>query len=140
LKIGYRYASVEQIARENAGCFDAVTCMEVLEHVPEPGKIVAACAQALKPGGHAFFSTLNRTPKALLFAIVGGEYILRLLPRGSHTYPKLVRPGELKSWAAESGLEFARLASLMYNPFTGRFKVADGQADVSYMAHFTKQG
>jgi 2-polyprenyl-6-hydroxyphenyl methylase/3-demethylubiquinone-9 3-methyltransferase len=138
LHIDYRYVSVDAIAQENAGVFDAVTCMEMLEHVPAPSKIVAACAHALKPGGHAFFSTINRTPKAWLFAIIGGEYILRLLPRGSHTYAKLIRPHGLKSWAAASGLEFVRQASLMYNPFTGKFTVAAGKADVNYMVHFVK--
>jgi len=100
---------------------------------------VAACAQALKPGGCAFFSSINRTPKALLFAIIGGEYILRLLPRGTHTYGKLIRPSELKSWAQKNGLEFVSLASLMYNPFTGKFKVAAGKEDVNYMAYFIKK-
>ena len=131
LEIDYRYERVEDIAQKHAGKFDAVVCMEMLEHVPDPGKVVAACAQALKPSGHAFFSTINRTPKALLFAIIGGEYILRLLPRGTHTYSKLIRPQELKQWTRESGLEFSRLSSLMYNPFTGRFKVAVGKEDVN---------
>jgi 2-polyprenyl-6-hydroxyphenyl methylase/3-demethylubiquinone-9 3-methyltransferase len=138
LEIDYRYESVEEVARKYAGSFDVVTCMEMLEHVPEPGKIVAACAQALKPGGYAIFSTINRTPKAFLFAIIGGEYILRLLPRGTHTYRKLIRPQELKNWAKESGLEFSRLSSLIYNPFTHTFKVAAGKEDVNYMVHFIK--
>lgn len=139
LEVDYRYESVQDVAGQQAGTFDAVTCMEMLEHVPEPGKIVAACAQALKPGGQAFFSTINRTPKAFLFAIIGGEYILRLLPRGTHTYSKLIRPQELKDWTHEAGLEFVRLASLMYNPFTRTFKVAAGKEDVNYMAHFAKK-
>jgi 2-polyprenyl-6-hydroxyphenyl methylase/3-demethylubiquinone-9 3-methyltransferase len=139
LEVDYRYESVQDVAHQQAGTFDAVTCMEMLEHVPEPGKIVAACAQALKPGGQAFFSTINRTPKAFLFAIIGGEYILRLLPRGTHTYSKLIRPQELKDWTHEAGLEFVRLASLMYNPFTRTFKVAAGKEDVNYMAHFVKK-
>jgi len=139
LSIDYQYESAESIARSNPGRFDAVTCMEMLEHVPEPAKIVAACAQALIPGGQAFFSSINRTPKAWLFAIFGGEFILRLLPRGTHTYGKLIRPSELKSWAAESGLEFMRLSSLMYNPFTQKFKVAAGKEDVNYMTHFIKK-
>jgi 2-polyprenyl-6-hydroxyphenyl methylase/3-demethylubiquinone-9 3-methyltransferase len=139
LEVDYRYESVQDVAHQQAGTFDAVTCMEMLEHVPEPGKIVAACAQALKPGGQAFFSTINRTPKAFLFAIIGGEYILRLLPRGTHTYSKLIRPQELKDWTHEAGLEFVRLASLMYNPFTRTFKVAAGKEDVNYMAHFIKK-
>jgi 2-polyprenyl-6-hydroxyphenyl methylase/3-demethylubiquinone-9 3-methyltransferase len=139
LSIDYRVVSTEEIGQERAGSFDAVTCMEMLEHVPEPEKVIAACAQALKPGGHAFFSSINRTPKAFLFAIIGGEYILRLLPKGTHSYSKLIRPQELKDWSRNSGMEFARLASLMYNPFTGRFKVAHGKEDVNYMAHFIKK-
>ncbi len=139
LDIDYRYEGVEEIVQKQAGSFDVVTCMEMLEHVPEPDKIVAACAQALKPGGHAFFSSINRTPKAFLFAILGGEYILHLLPRGTHTYKKLIRPQELKNWAKENGLEFAGLSSLMYNPFTRNFKVAADIEDVNYMAHFIKK-
>ncbi|MCQ3938478.1 MAG: bifunctional 3-demethylubiquinol 3-O-methyltransferase/2-polyprenyl-6-hydroxyphenol methylase [Chloroflexi bacterium] len=139
LQIDYRYESVQDLAEKEAGTFDAITCMEMLEHVPEPAKVVAACAKALKPGGHAFFSTINRTPKAFLFAIIGGEYILRLLPRGTHTYSKLIRPVELKQWTRDAGLEFVRLASLMYNPFTGKFKVAANKEDVNYMAHFVKK-
>ncbi len=139
LNIDYRYESVEEVAQKNVGSFDVVTCMEMLEHVPEPGKVVAACAQALKPGGHAFFSTINRTPKAFLFAIIGGEYVLRLLPRGTHTYSKLIRPTELKNWNREARLDFVRLASLMYNPITRTFKVAAGKEDVNYMAHFIKK-
>jgi 2-polyprenyl-6-hydroxyphenyl methylase/3-demethylubiquinone-9 3-methyltransferase len=139
LEIDYRYESVEEVVQEHAGSFDVVTCMEMLEHVPEPGKIVAACARALKPGGHAVFSTINRTPKAFLFAIIGGEYLMRLLPRGTHTYPKLIRPRELKDWAEGNSLEFSRLSSLIYNPFTRKFKVAAGQEDVNYMAQFIKK-
>ena len=139
LQIDYHYESVDEITRKHAGSFDVVTCMEMLEHVPEPGKIVAACAQALKPGGRAIFSTINRTPKAFLFAIIGGEYILRLLPRGTHTYQKLIQPQELKNWAQENGLEFSRLSSLMYNPLTGTFKIAAGKEDVNYMVHFIKK-
>ena len=139
LNIEYRYERVEDLAQKEAGTYDVVVCMEMLEHVPEPSKVIAACSQALKPGGLAFFSTINRTPKGFLFAIVGGEYILRLLPRGTHTYSKLIRPIELKNWNREAGLEFVRLASLMYNPFTRKFKVAADKEDVNYMAHFTKK-
>lgn len=136
-KAEYRYENIEETAAKFAGQIDAITCMEMLEHVPEPGKIIAACSKLLKPGGHAFFSTINRTPKALIMVIFGGEYILRLLPRGTHTYKKLIRPGELKQWAQESGLEFRRLASLIYNPFSGVFKVVEKE-DNNYMAHFVK--
>src|SRR5512138_1233623 len=138
LDIDYRYENIEETASKHAGEFDAITCMEMLEHVPEPNKIIAACSRLLKPGGHAFFSTINRTPKAFLFVIIGGEYILRLLPRGTHTYKKLIRPSELKQWAQESGLEFRRLASLIYNPFTGKFKVVEEKEDNNYFAHFIK--
>lgn len=137
LDIDYRYENIEETASKYAGEFDAITCMEMLEHVPEPGKIIAACSRLLKPGGHAFFSTINRTPKALIMVIFGGEYILRLLPRGTHTYKKLIRPNELKQWSKDSGLEFRRLASLIYNPFTRKFKVEEVE-DNNYMAHFVK--
>ena len=138
LSIDYRYENIEETVSKHAGEFDAITCMEMLEHVPEPKKIIAACSRLLKPGGHAFFSTINRTPKALLFVIIGGEYILHLLPRGTHTYKKLIRPSELKQWAQESGLEFRRLSSLIYNPFTGKFKVVANVEDNNYFAHFIK--
>jgi 2-polyprenyl-6-hydroxyphenyl methylase / 3-demethylubiquinone-9 3-methyltransferase len=138
LNIDYRYENIEETASKYAGQFDAITCMEMLEHVPEPGKVIDACSRLLKPGGHAFFSTINRTPKAFLFVIFGGEYILRLLPRGTHTYSKLIRPEELKRWTQDNGLEFRRLASLIYNPFTRKFKVAN-VVDNNYMVHFVKQ-
>ena len=137
LDIEYRYENIDETVSKHAGEFDAITCMEMLEHVPEPKKIIAACSRLLKPGGHAFFSTINRTPKAFVFVIFGGEYILRLLPRGTHTYRKLIRPNELKQWAQESGLDFRRLSSLIYNPFTRKFKVVDVE-DNNYMAHFVK--
>lgn len=138
LSIDYQIVSVEEIAQAQPESFDVITCMEMLEHVPDPAGIVSSCARALKPGGHAFFSSINRTPKAFLFAIIGGEYVLRLLPRGTHTYSKLIRPSELKQWSQNAGMKFARLASLMYNPFTGKFKTAYGKEDVNYMMHFIK--
>lgn len=136
LNIDYRYMNVETLAEEEAGTFDAVTCMEMLEHVPHPDQIIAACAKLLKPGGVAFFSTINRTFKAFAFAIVAGEYILGLLPRGTHTYAKLIRPDELRSWSAASGLQFSAVASLMYNPLKRRFLVAPNREDINYMASF----
>jgi 2-polyprenyl-6-hydroxyphenyl methylase/3-demethylubiquinone-9 3-methyltransferase len=139
VNVDYHQTTAEEFAASHPGQFDVVTCMEMLEHVPEPEKIVAACAQALKPGGQAFFSSINRTLKAFLFAIVGGEYILRLLPRDTHTYGKLIRPTELKQWSQKYDMEFARLASLMYNPFTDSFKVAHSKEDVNYMMHFIKR-
>ena len=139
LLIDYQVTNIEDIVQAQGGSFDVVTCMEMLEHVPDPEGIVAACERALKPGGQAFFSSINRTPKAFLFVIIGGEYILRLLPRGTHTYSKLIRPRELKQWSQKNGLEFARLASLMYNPFTRKFKVAHNKEDDNYMMHFIKK-
>ncbi|MBV6271369.1 bifunctional 2-polyprenyl-6-hydroxyphenol methylase/3-demethylubiquinol 3-O-methyltransferase UbiG [Alcaligenaceae bacterium CGII-47] len=138
LDIDYRYESAEQLAQEQPGSFDVVTCMEMLEHVPDPGKVIKACAQLLKPGGQAFFSTINRTPKAFLFAIIAGEYILRLLPRGTHSYRKLIRPHELYDWANVGGLTFMGVSSLMYNPFRKTFTLASDKADVNYMACFVK--
>lgn len=139
LTIDYRYQNAEQLAQEQEGSFDAVVCMEMLEHVPDPAQVVAACARALKPGGRAVFSTINRTAKAFLFAIIGGEYVLRLLPRGTHSYRKLIRPCEMRGWAHARGLEFTSIASLMYNPLTRRFRVAAGREDVNYIASFVKK-
>lgn len=139
LDIDYRDMDVETLASEQAGSFDAVTCMEMLEHVPHPDQVVAACATLLKPGGVAFFSTINRTFKAFAFAIVAGEYILGLLPRGTHAYAKLIRPDELRHWSQASGLEFTAVASLMYNPLRRSFRVAPGREDINYMASFSKR-
>ena len=140
LAINYMCRSAEQAAEEQSDRFDAVTCMEMLEHVPEPAKVIAACARCLKAGGWAFFSTINRTPKAFLFAILAGEYLLHLLPRGSHHYKRLIRPLEMRGWAQASGLEFVCSASLLYNPLAKKFKLAPGKEDVNYMACFIKMG
>lgn len=140
LAIDYREIDVETLAREEAGTFDAVTCMEMLEHVPEPARVIAACARLLKPGGVAFFSTINRNFKAFAFAIVAGEYILGLLPRGTHSYRKLIRPTEMRAWASAAGLQFNAVASLMYHPLKRSFRVAPGREDINYMASFTKWG
>lgn len=139
LDIDYRHQDVESLAADEAGRFDAVTCMEMLEHVPHPDRIIAACATLLKPGGVAFFSTINRSFKAFAFAIVAGEYILGLLPRGTHSYGKLIKPAEMRCWADAAGLEFQAVASLMYNPLTRRFRVAPGREDVNYMACFVRR-
>jgi len=140
LAIDYREIDVETLAREEAGTFDAVTCMEMLEHVPEPARVIAACARLLKPGGVAFFSTINRNLKAFAFAIVAGEYILGLLPRGTHSYRKLIRPTEMRAWASATGLQFNAVASLMYHPLKRSFRVAPGREDINYLASFTKRG
>lgn len=138
LEIEYRAISAEEMAAEQPESFDAVTCLEMLEHVPEPAKVIAACARAVKPGGTVIFSTINRTLKSLFAVILVGEYVLRLLPRGTHDYRKLIRPAELKTWARQAGLNFKQSASLMYNPLTGNFKVAYHKEDMNYMASFIK--
>jgi 2-polyprenyl-6-hydroxyphenyl methylase/3-demethylubiquinone-9 3-methyltransferase len=134
LTIDYRCVAVEQLASEMAGQFDAVTCLEMLEHVPDPKSIVAACAQALRPGGAAFFSTINRNLKSFALAIVGAEYVLGLLPRGTHEYAKLIRPAELANWCRSSGLEIAELTGLHLNPATASYWL-DGNVDVNYFAY-----
>jgi len=139
LDIDYRLQRVEELVEAEAGTFDVVTCLEMLEHVPDPAAIVDACARLLKPGGHVIFSTINRSFKGWLFAIVGGEYILRILPRGTHDYAKLIRPAELRGWSEASGLTFQRCASLMYNPLRKTFKVAEGKLDVNYMMSYVKR-
>jgi len=138
LLIDYRYGSVDDIAEIYPGHFDVVTCMEMLEHTPKPASIVAACAIALKPGGHFFCSTINRTPKAFLFAVLIGEYLLHLLPRGSHQYTRLIRPKQLKKWAGENGLTHIRSSSFMYHPLSQKFTLAEGKEDVNYITHFTR--
>ncbi|HEY3518829.1 MAG TPA: bifunctional 2-polyprenyl-6-hydroxyphenol methylase/3-demethylubiquinol 3-O-methyltransferase UbiG [Gammaproteobacteria bacterium] len=133
LTVDYRCVAVEQVALESAGAFDAVTCLEMLEHVPEPSSIVAACAAARRPGGTALFSTINRNLKSFAFAIVGAEYVLGLLPRGTHEYAKLIRPAELAAWCRKAGLEVTELTGLHHNPATGTYWL-DGNVDVNYFA------
>ena len=133
LQVDYRCVAVEQIAHDAAGEFDAVTCLEMLEHVPDPASIVAACAAALRPGGTAVFSTINRNLKSFAFAIVGAEYVLGLLPRGTHEYAKLIRPAELATWCRKSGLQVTTLTGLHHNPATGSYWL-DGNVDVNYFA------
>lgn len=132
--VDYRRTSAEQLAEEEAGCYDVVTCLEMLEHVPDPASAVAACARLAKPGGAVFFSTINRNPKSFLFAIVGAEYVLKLLPRGTHEYSKFIRPSELDKWARDVGLQINELVGMHYNPLTRRYWLAPG-VDVNYLAH-----
>jgi 2-polyprenyl-6-hydroxyphenyl methylase/3-demethylubiquinone-9 3-methyltransferase len=133
LDLDYRCVAVEQLAAEAPGEFDAVTCLEMLEHVPEPRSIVSACAATLRPGGTAFFSTINRNLKSFAFAIVGAEYLLGLLPRGTHEYAKLIRPAELAAWCRGAGLDVTALTGLHHNPATGAYWL-DGNVDVNYFA------
>ena len=138
LDVDYRLIDIETLSSEQPGQYDVVTCMEMLEHVPRPDQVIANCARLLKPGGAAVFSTINRTFKSWAFAIVAGEYILGLLPRGTHHYRKLIRPAEMRRWAASAGLEFGAVSSLIYNPLARRFRTAPGREDVNYMAWFRK--
>jgi 2-polyprenyl-6-hydroxyphenyl methylase/3-demethylubiquinone-9 3-methyltransferase len=133
LTIDYRCIDVEQLAREMPGQFDVVTCLEMLEHVPEPDRIVRACAAAVRPGGTVFFSTINRNLKSFALAIVGAEYVLGLLPRGTHEYAKLIKPAELAAWCRAAGLDLTDLTGLHHNPATGAYWL-NGNVDVNYFA------
>ncbi len=132
VKVEYRNIAVEALADTDAGRFDVVTCMEMLEHVPDPGSIIHACARLVKPGGHVVFSTLNRNLKSFLFAIVGAEYVLRLLPRGTHSYEKFLRPSEIAGAAREAGLDVTALKGLEYNPLRETYKLSS-DTSVNYL-------
>lgn len=132
--IEYLEVSAEDLAAQRPAAFDVVTCMEMLEHVPDPRSVVAALASLVRPGGHVFLSTINRTPRAYLHAVFGAEYVLRLLPRGTHTYEKFIRPSELAAWGKSAGLETLDVAGLDYDPFTRSARLA-GDARVNYVAH-----
>jgi len=130
--VSYREVSAEALAAEKPASFDVVTCMEMLEHVPDPASVVKACATLVKPGGWVFFSTLNRNPQSFLFAIVGAEYVLNLLPKGTHEYAKFIRPSELAGFCREAGLQTQASRGLQYNPLTQRYWL-DGNTRVNYM-------
>lgn len=131
--VEYRQIPVEELAARQPGGFDVVTCMEMLEHVPDPASVVNACTQLVKPGGYVFFSTLNRNPKSYLFAIVAAEYLLRMLPKGTHDYAKFIRPSELNQWIREAGLTTLDISGMTYNPLTGAYKLHPRDVDVNYL-------
>jgi 2-polyprenyl-6-hydroxyphenyl methylase/3-demethylubiquinone-9 3-methyltransferase len=133
-KVDYRQITAEELALQEPCAYDVVTCMELLEHVPDPASLVRACAKLVKPDGDVFFSTINRNPKAYLFAVVGAEYILRLLPKGTHDYGKFIRPSELDAWARQARLELRELAGVSYNPLTAKYRLGTN-VDVNYMAY-----
>ncbi len=137
LDIDYRQTTAEQMAAEQGGSFDSVTCLEMLEHVPDPAGVITACAQLIKDDGFIFLSTINRNPKAYLFAVIGAEYLLRLLPRGTHDYTKFIRPSEMERWARAAGLQLVDLSGMSYNPLTQEYKLGN-DVSVNYLACFRK--
>lgn len=135
--VDYQLVAVEKLAETQANGFDVVTCLEMLEHVPNPASVVAACAKLVKPGGHVFFSTINRSPKAYLLAVVGAEYILNMLPKGTHDYEKFIKPSELASWARPAGLSLVSQTGMHYNPLSQQYSLGPG-LDVNYFSHMVK--
>jgi 2-polyprenyl-6-hydroxyphenyl methylase / 3-demethylubiquinone-9 3-methyltransferase len=133
IKVDYRLQSAESLAAEMSGRFDAITCMEMLEHVPDPASVIDACARLLKPGGRLFLSTLNRTPAAFALAILGAEYVARLLPKGTHQYRDFIKPSELATWLRAAGLQLEDVSGLMYEPWRNAARVI-GRTDVNYLA------
>jgi 2-polyprenyl-6-hydroxyphenyl methylase/3-demethylubiquinone-9 3-methyltransferase len=138
LDVNYEHSSAEDYAARHAGEFDVVTCLEMLEHVPDPASVLRACATLLKPGGDLFVSTINRSPKAWLFAVVGAEYLLNMLPRGTHDYAKFIRPSELAAFARAAGLTLGELKGMSYNLLTKTYSLGS-DVDVNYLVHFTKE-
>jgi len=136
-KVDYRKVAVEQLATEMPGAFDAVTCLEMLEHVPDPASIVAACAHLVKPGGQVFFSTINRNPKAYLFAVIGAEYLLQMLPKGTHDFARFIKPSELTRWCKQASLEPDELIGMTYNPLTRHYALGH-DTDVNYLVRATR--
>ena len=133
VEVDYQKSTAEDFAQNHAEQFDVVTCLEMLEHVPDPGSVVRACAAMTKPGGTLFFSTINRNPKSYLLAIIGVEYVLRMLPKGTHEYGKFIRPAELGQWIREAGLELDQMTGLTYNPLTKLYRLNETDVDVNYM-------
>lgn len=135
LEIDYQQITAEQHATENPASYDVITCMEMLEHVPDPSSVIHACMQLVKPGGSVYFSTINRNAKAFMFAIVGAEYIMKLLPKGTHEYGKFIRPSELDVWARQADLELISIEGITFNPLTNMFR-SSHDVDVNYMVHY----
>ena len=137
LDVNYQKITAEEFAESNAETFDIVTCMEMLEHVPEPSSIIKSCSKLVKPQGRVFFSTINRNPKSYFFAIVGAEYVLNLLPKGTHNYEKFIRPSEIDKWARRNNLSIASMIGMTYNPITKRYKL-EKDVSVNYLTHYLK--
>jgi len=137
VEVNYLHSTAEAFAEQKPGSYDIVTCLEMLEHVPDPASVIKACAKLAKPGGHVFFSTINRNPKSFVFAIVGAEYVLNLLPKGTHDYKKLIRPSELSKWSRAARLSVTEVTGMAYNPFMKRYKLGR-DASVNYLIHTQK--
>ncbi|MEE9352068.1 MAG: bifunctional 2-polyprenyl-6-hydroxyphenol methylase/3-demethylubiquinol 3-O-methyltransferase UbiG [Thiotrichaceae bacterium] len=137
VELDYQQITAEQMAEEHTEAFDVVTCMEMLEHVPSPESVIQACTKLVKPGGKVFFSTINRNPKAFILAIMGAEYVLNMIPKGTHEYAKFIKPSELEAQARQAGLEVKHMTGLTYNPLLQNYKLGR-DVDVNYMMYFTK--
>lgn len=135
--VDYRQATAEDLAASEAGEYDVVTCLEMLEHVPDPSQVVRSCAELVKPGGHVFLSTINRNPKSFLFAIVGAEFVLKLLPSGTHDYAKFIRPSELEEWARNAGLRLKASIGMHYNPLSKEYSLGSN-LDVNYLMYYQR--
>ena len=135
--IDYQQITAEDMAQQKPSSFDIITCMELLEHVPDPASIINACYDLVKPGGSVYFSTINRNPKSYMLAIVGAEYLMKMLPRGIHDFSKFIKPSELDEWARQAGLELVNLKGISYNPFTSLFSQSQ-DVDVNYMVHYKR--
>ena len=138
VEVDYVQSTAESMAAEQQGTFEVVTCLEMLEHVPDPSTVIQACADLCQSGGDLFFSTINRNPKSFLFAIVGAEYILNLLPRGTHEYDKLIKPSELARWIREAGLDMQEMMGMTYNPLTKRYRLTPNDVSVNYLIRVKK--
>ena len=134
IEVNYLHSTAERMAETHPDTYDIVTCLEMLEHVPDPSSVISACQKMVKPGGHVFFSTINRSPKSYLFAIIGAEYVLQLLPKGTHDYKKLIKPSELSAWSRAAGLTVKNVKGMTYNPLTKKYKLGNN-VDVNYMIH-----
>ena len=132
-EVEYQHTMVEELAAQQPEGFDVITCMEMLEHVPDPGSVIDACARLVRPGGHVFLSTLNRNPKAYLFAILGAEYVLNLLPRGTHDYARFIKPSELDAWVRRTDLRITDITGLTYNPVTREYRLDPKDIEVNYL-------
>ena len=138
VEVNYQRITAEELAEQQPESFDVVTCLEMLEHVPNPASVIQACAKLCKPGGHVFFSTINRNPKAYALAVVGAEYVLNMLPKGTHEYSKFIRPSELSNWIRQADLSLQNMTGLTYNPITKSYKLNPRDVDVNYMVHTVK--